>query len=68
MLSGGMAAQFCEPSRGNPAKVLKPRLAPKGAGLGFFTSLYFGGDGLTLSHFFDGVDLSSTRDPLFLRS
>ena len=43
MLSGGMAGRFRDPIQGNLNKLLKPRLVPKGAGLGFFTFPVFGG-------------------------
>ena len=50
MLSGGMAGRFCDPIQGNPAKVTKPRLVPKGADLRFPLSLYLGTCGLIVSH------------------
>ena len=49
----------CDPIRGNRMKVERPRMAPKGAGLSFST--FFS------PHFFDGLDLPSTRGPLYVR-
>ena len=68
MLSGGIGGRFYELSRGNPPKVLNPQLAPKGAGLGFFTFPLFWGQRSDRLPFLCGLDLSSTRVPLFLRS
>ena len=65
MLSFGMAGQFCDPIQGKPMKVLKPWLAPKGAGLIFFTFLVFWGRRYDLLPFFDGLDLPSTRGLFF---
>ena len=59
MLSCGTMGQFRELSRGNPEKVERPGLVPKGAGLRFHIFLSFGTNGLTLSLFY-GIDLPST--------
>ena len=66
MLIGGMAGQFRKPVWGNLVKLLNPRLAPKGAGLGFSLSLYFGANGLTVSHSYDGLDLPRPRGSFVL--
>ena len=63
MLSGGMAGQFRELRRGKPMKVVNPRLAPKGAGHSFPLSHYFGANSLTVSRFFDRMELPSTSPP-----
>ena len=63
MLNGGMTGQFCEPSKVNPTKVVKPRLAPKGAGFVFLLSPYLGADGLIVSRIFDVLDPIRARGP-----
>ena len=59
---------FCEPGRGKPTKLLKPGLAPKGAGVGFFTFPVFWDRWSDRLPFFDGLDLPSTRGPFFQQS
>ena len=68
MLSGGMAGRFCDPSRLYPTEVFKPRLAPKVAGLGFFTFPIFGVQRSEFLPFFEGIDLPSTRGTFFLQT
>ena len=62
MLSGGMTVQ------GNPMKVSKSKLAPNGAGLGFCIFLYFGANGMTVSHFFESIDLPRPRAPIYVQN
>ena len=59
--------RFRDLIRVNPTKLLKPRMAPKGSGLGFFTFPVLWGwwsDCITL---FDGLDLPSNRGRSFYR-
>ena len=44
-------------------KVSKLGLAPQGTGLSFPLFSYFGSSGLAVTHFFNGLDLPSTRAP-----
>ena len=62
-----MVVQFWELSQGNLRKVLKSVLAPKGAGLGVYF-FYFGANGLTVSHFFDDLDLPITMGMLYVKT
>ena len=66
MLSGGMVGRFFNPNQGNLTKVLKHRLAPLGTGLIFFTFTVLLADGLTVSHFYGGLDFPSTKGHFFL--
>ena len=61
MLSGGMAGWFFEPIRVNPTKVSKPKLAPKGACLGFYTFFVFWGQWYDCLPFFCCLYLPITR-------
>ena len=63
-----MAGHLHEPIRVNLEKVFNPELAPKGAGLKFFTYPVFWGLPSDRLPFFEGLDLPSTRCPLVLQT